>query len=163
MNKIMYCCACILSVIALNSCASTPVAPIEDRSMQKVHDIDFAKDDIYEISLEWMTKTLSDSKGIFELKNKDQGKIIGTGLTFFIKKSFWGPVDVPCRFTIMVEAKDNKYKTTYSNFISLSGKSYGRLKPVEEKEYIDAVKAKLAIVDDDLYRYLKKSKSNTKW
>jgi hypothetical protein len=136
---------------------------MEDRSMQKVHEIDLAKDEIYESSLEWMTKTLSDSKGIFELTDKDKGKIIGTGLTFYIKKSIWGPEDVACRFTVMVEAKDNKYKTTYNNFISLSGKSYGRLKPVERKEYIDTVKAKLAVIDDDLYRYLKKSKSNTNW
>jgi hypothetical protein len=131
--------------------------------MQKVHDIDLTKDEIYDISLEWMTKTLSDSKGIFELKDKERGNLVGTGLTFFIKRSIWGPEDVPCRFTIMVEAKDNKYKTTYSNFISLSGKSYGRLKPVEQKEYIDKVKAKLAIIDDNLYDYLNKSKSNTNW
>jgi len=163
MNKTMHYCACILSVIALNSCASMPVAPIEDRSMQKVHDIDLKKDEIYEISLEWMTKTLSDSKGVFELIDKDSGKIIGTGLTSFIKKSFWGPEEIPCRFTVMVEAKYNKYKTTYNNFVGLSGKSYGRLKPVEQKEYIDTVKAKLAIIDDNLYSYLKKYKSNTNW
>jgi hypothetical protein len=63
----------------------------------------------------------------------------------------------------MVEAKENKYKTTYNNFIGLFGKSNGRLKPVEEKEHIDFVKAKLAIIDDGLYNYLKKYKSNTGW
>jgi len=163
MKKIMYSVACILSVVALASCASTPIAPIEDRSMQIVHDIDLTKDEIYDISLEWMAKTLIDTRGVFELKNKDKDKIIGTGQTYYIQKSFWGPVNVPCRFTVMVEAKENKYKTTYNNFIGLLGKSNGRLKPVEEKEHIDFVKAKLAIIDDGLYDYLKKYKSNTNW
>jgi hypothetical protein len=131
--------------------------------MQKVHDIDLTKDEIYDISLEWMAEMLLDSKGVFELKDKDNGKIVGTGQTFFIKKTFWGPVDVPCRFTVMVEAKDNRYKATYNNFIGLYGKNYGRLKPVEEKELIDFVKAKLAIIDESLYNYLKRYKSNTNW
>jgi ethanolamine ammonia-lyase large subunit len=159
----MYSFVCILSVIALASCASTPIVPIEDRSIQKVHAIDLTKDEIYDISLEWMAKTLIDTRGVFELKNKDKDKIIGTGQTYYIQKSFWGPVNVPCRFTVMVEAKENKYKTTYNNFIGLLGKSNGRLKPVEEKEHIDFVKAKLAIIDDGLYGYLKKYKSNTNW
>jgi len=141
MNKIMHYCVCILLVNALTSCASAPVAPIEDRSMQKVHDIDLTKNEIYDLSLEWMAAMLSDSRGVFELIDKDKGKIIGTGQTFFIKNSFWGMENVPCRFTVMVEVKDNKYKTIYNNFIGLSGKSYGRLKPVEEKEYIDFVKS----------------------
>jgi hypothetical protein len=159
----MYFFVCILSVVALASCASAPIAPMEDRSMQYVHDIDLTKNEIYDISLEWMAKTLIDTRGVFELKDKDKDKIIGTGQTYYIKKSFWGPVNVPCRFTVMVEAKENKYKTTYNNFIGLLGKSNGRLKPVEEKEHIDFVKAKLAIIDDGLYDYLKKYKSNTNW
>lgn len=163
MNKIIHFFVCILSVIALASCASTPIAPIEDRSMQKVHAIDLTKDEIYDISLEWMAKALIDTRGVFELKDKDKDKIIGTGQTYFIKKSFWGPENVPCRFTVMVEAKENKYKTTYNNFIGLFGKSNGRLMPVEEKEQIDFVKAKLAIIDDGLYNYLTKYKSNTNW
>jgi hypothetical protein len=56
-----------------------PVAPIEERSMQKVHDIDLAKNEIYDKSLEWMAQTFSGSREVMELKDKDKGLIIGKG------------------------------------------------------------------------------------
>jgi hypothetical protein len=45
----------------------------------------------------------------------------------------------------------------------LYGENQTRPEPLEQKEYVDAVMAKLAIIDDGLYSYLKKSKSNTDW
>ena len=163
MKKIMHYFACILSVIALSSCASMPVAPIEERSMQKVHDIDLTKNEIYDMSLEWMAQTFSDSRGGIELKDKDNGKIVGIGITNFRGKVGMGSANVLCRFTLFVEAKDNTYRTTYNNFVGLWGESHSRPEPLEQKEYVDSVKAKLAIIDDDLYGYLKKYKSNTNW
>jgi hypothetical protein len=140
-----------------------PIAPIEERSMQKVHDIDLTKNEIYDKSLEWMAQTLSGSREVIELKDKDNGKIIGKGITSFRGKIGIGSTNVLCRFTLTVEAKDNKYRTTYNNFVGLWGESYDRPEPVEQKEYVDSVKAKLTLIDDDLYNYLKKSKSNINW
>jgi len=163
MNKITYYFVCILSVISLASCASMPIAPIEDRSMQKVHDIDLTKIQIYDISLEWMARTFFDNKEVIEIKDKENGKIIGKGITTFKGKIGWFSANIPCRFTLIVEAKDNKYRTTYNNFVALYGENQTRPEPLEQKEYVDAVKAKLTAVDDDLFNYLKKSKSNTDW
>ena len=163
MNQIMRLFAWILTVMALASCASMPVAPIEERSMQKVHDIDLTKNEIYDISLEWMAQTLSDSRGGIELKDKDNGKIIGKGITSFSGRVGLGRANVLCRFALFIEAKDNTYRTTYNNFVGLWGESYNRPEPLEQKEYVDAVKAKIAILDDDLYNYLKKYKSKTNW
>ena len=53
MNRIVRYLVCILAVFALASCASAPIAPIEDRSMPKVHDIDLTKNEIYDMSLDW--------------------------------------------------------------------------------------------------------------
>jgi hypothetical protein len=131
--------------------------------MQKVHDIDLTKNEIYDTSLEWMAKTLSGPREVIELKDKDNGKIIGKGITSFRGKVGIGSTNVLCRFTLTVEAKDNKYRTTYSNFVGLWGESYSRPEPLEQKKYLDAVKSKLTLIDDDLYNYLKKSKSNNKW
>jgi len=163
MNKIMRYFVCILSVSAFASCASMPKAPIEDRSAQKVHDIDLTKNEVYDISLEWMARTFFDSKEVIELKDKDNGKIIGKGITTFKGKIGWFSSIIPCRFTLIIEAKDNKYRTTYTNFVGLWGENQSRPEPLEQKAYVDAVKAKLAIIDDDLYGYLKKSKSNRDW
>lgn len=140
-----------------------PVAPMEDRSVQKVHQIDLTKNEIYDMSLEWMARTFFNSKEVIEIKDKDNGKIIGKGITTFRGKIGWFSADIPCMFTLIVEAKDNKYRTTYSNFVGLWGESYGRPEPLEKKAYVDAVKSKLAVIDDGLYNYLKKSKSTTDW
>jgi len=163
MNRIMCYFLCILSVIAFASCASMPIAPIEDRSMQKVHDIDLTKNEIYDASLEWMAETLSGSREVIELKDKENGKIIGKGITSFRGKIGIGSTNVLCRFTLIVEAKDNKYRTTYNNFVGLWGENFNRPEPLEQEAYVEAVKAKLALMDDGLYNYLKKSKSKTNW
>jgi len=163
MNKIMLYSVCILSVSVFASCASAPIAPIEDRSMQKVHDIDLTKNEIYDMSLEWMARTFFDNKEVIEIKDKENGKIIGKGITTFKGKIGWFSANIPCRFTLIVEAKDNKYRTTYNNLVGLYGENQSRPEPLEQKEYVDAVKAKLAVIDDGLYRYLKKSKANTDW
>lgn len=163
MNKIKCYFLGVFSVIALASCASMPVAPMEDRSMQYVHDVALTKNEIYDISLDWMARTFFDTKEVIELKDKEDGKIIGKGITFFRGKIGWFSADIPCRFTMIIEAKDNKYRTTYNNFVGLWGENYSRPEPIEQKAYVDAVKAKLAVIDGDLYSYLKKSKTDTNW
>jgi hypothetical protein len=110
-----------------------------------------------------MARTFFDTKEVVELKDKENGKIIGKGITTFKGKIGWFSAQIPCRFTLTVEAKDNKYRTTYNNLVGLYGESQTRPEPLEQKEYVDAVKAKLAVIDEDLYGYLKKYKSNTDW
>jgi hypothetical protein len=163
MDGIRWYFAGFLSVLVFASCGSMPLAPVEDRSVQKVHDIDLAKNEIYDRSLDWIARTFFDSKEVIELKDKDNGKIIGKGLTSFRGKVGWFSADIPCRFTLIVEAKDNKYRTTYTNFVGLWGESQTRAVPLVEKKYVDAVKAKIALLDDDLHGFLMKSKSKTDW
>jgi hypothetical protein len=163
MNRIICYLVGVLSVTVLASCASMPVAPMEERSVQKVHEIDLTKNEIYDISLEWMARTFYDNKEVIEIKDKENGKIISKGIVRFKGKIGWFSADIPCRFTLTVEAKDNKYRTTYNNFVALHGESQSRPVPLEEKAYVDAVKAKLAIIDEDLFGYLKKYKSNPDW
>jgi hypothetical protein len=129
--------------------------------MQKVHEIDLTKNEIYDLSLEWMARTFFDNKEIIEIQDKENGKIIGKGIVFFRGKIGWISADIPCRFTLILEAKDNKYRTTYNNLVGLHGENQTRPEPLLQKDYVDSVMAKLAAIDDDLYNYLKKSKSNT--
>jgi hypothetical protein len=136
---------------------------MEERSMQKVHEIDLTKNEIYDVSLEWMARTFFDNKEVIEIKDRENGKIISKGIVMFKGKIGWFSADIPCRFTMTLEAKDSKYRTTYNNFVALHGESQSRPVPLEEKAHVDAVKAKLAVVDEDLFGYLKKSKSNPDW
>ena len=80
--------------------------------MQKVHAIDLTKNEIYDMSLEWMAQTLTDYCEVFELKDTDNGKIIGKGnRSVWYGKVSWGWDIIPCRYTMIVEAKDNTYST----------------------------------------------------
>ncbi len=163
MNRVLYYFVGVLSVTVLASCASMPVAPMEERSLQKVHEVDLTKDEIYDVSLEWMARTFFDNREVIEINDKENGKIIGKGIVIFKGKIGWFSADIPCRFTLVVEARDGKYRTAYNNFVALHGESQNRPVPLEEKAYVDAVKAKLAVVDESLHSYLKKYKSNPDW
>lgn len=168
MKKIMYYFVFVFSSILLASCATNPVpvvvvVPIEDRSMEKVREINLTKDEIYDSALEWIAQTFVDSKAVIELKDKDNGKIIGKGMTSFTSSNRLASSNIPCRFTLIVEAKDNKYRTTYNNFVGMWGQLSDMPLPLDQNPYIDDVKAKLSLMDDGLYFYLIKSKSNKNW
>jgi hypothetical protein len=133
------------------------VVPQEERSVQQVREVRLSKDQIFDKSLEWMAQTFVDSKAVIELKDKDSGKIIGKGVTKFRN----AVVDVPCRFTLILEAKDGKYRTTYSNFTGLWNDGSSSL--LEYKSQIDDVKRNLAAIDASLYEYLSSSRGTNNW
>lgn len=141
----------------LAGCAGMEPAPIADRSLQKVHDIDLKKDEIYSRSLEWLAKTFTDSKAVIEMQDKDSGKIIGKGVITFTA----GIVNIPCRFTMSIEAKDGRYRTTYSNFTGLWDDGLNS-QPLEQTRHIEQVKADLTIIDADLLSFLS-NKRDSDW
>lgn len=155
----------LFSMSILASCVTVPQpeVPEEERSLQKVHEIDLKKSVIFDKSLEWMAQTFVDSKAVIELKDKESGKIIGKGRTSFNVESGLSSVPIPCRFTLMLEAKDNKYRATYDNFIGMWGQSENIPQPLKQKAHVDAVKEKMLQLDKALYDYLTKAKSNSNW
>jgi len=130
------------------------LVPIEERIVQQAHKINLTKDEIFSKCLEWMAQTFS-----IEIKDKENGKIIGKGITSFSG----GPAIFPCQFSMKVEIKDNRYRATYNNFVGMFGTSRKGPKPLEYKMYIDQVKSKLMTLDNNLYNFLTISKKADDW
>jgi len=147
-------------VVFFLGCAGMQTVPEEERMLQQVHKVNLTKDKIYSECLEWMAETFVDSKAVIELKDKENGKIIGKGITNYMSG---GIVSIPCRFTMKVEIKENKYRATYDNFIGYYGKYQNNQLPVRDKSSVDKVKANLLIIDQDLYNHLVKSKKGDSW
>jgi hypothetical protein len=93
------------------------------------------------------------------LRDKENGKIIGKGMTEFYN----GEMPTPCRFTMMIEAKDNKYRVTYSNFTGMWGAARNLPRPLWLSGHIEQVKVKLRTLDTSLYSYLSKEKNGKDW
>lgn len=152
----------VLLLFVLSGCAVTkqaPVVPPEELTLQEVHEIALSKDAIFARSLEWMARSFADSAQTIELRDKENGKIIGKGMTEFYN----GEMPTPCRFTIMIEAKDNKYRVTYSNFTGMWGAARNLPRPLWHAGHIEQVKAKLKILDATLHAYLSEGKNRKDW
>lgn len=152
----------VITFFLISGCAVTkqaPVAPPDDLTLQEVHEIALSKDAIFARSLEWMAQTFVDSTQAIELRDKENGKIIGKGMTEFYN----GEMPTPCRFTIMIEAKDNKYRVTYSNFTGMWGDARNLPRPLWHDGHIEQVKAKLRKLDATLYAYLSEEKNRKDW
>jgi hypothetical protein len=141
------------------ACAHLQVVSPEERQLQKVHEITMSKNEIFNKTLEWMAQSFTDSKAVIELQDKENGKIIGKGMTTFTNVV----AVIPCRFTMIVDIKDNKYRTTYNNFVGMWGEYHNRPMEVEEKVFIDETITKLNVLDASLYTYLKNSKKTNDW
>jgi len=136
------------------------IIPQEERIVRQIHEVKLTKNEIFSKCLEWMAQIFTDSKEVIELKDKETGKIIGKGITNFMSG---GIVSIPCRFTIVIEIREYKYRATYKNFIGLFGKYRNDPIPLKHKAYIDEVKTKLMNLDQDLYVYLTTSKKANNW
>jgi hypothetical protein len=91
---------CILLSANLVGCAGLEIVPVEQRSLQCIHEVNMSKDQIFDKSLEWMAQTYVDSKEVIEIKDKENGKIIGKGLTRILIN---GISTLPCRYTFIID------------------------------------------------------------
>jgi hypothetical protein len=157
MGKVMKSVCFMMLGLLLVGCANLTVVPTEERQLQNVTEINLSKNEIFDKTLEWMAQSFTDSKAVIELKDKENGKIIGKGMTSFTNVV----ANIPCRFTMIVEIKDNKYRTTYNNFVGM-WTGAGSLE-VKEEGFINEVKVNLNLLDKSLYSYLKNSKSSSNW
>ena len=153
-----------IALFIIGCAAMTKVdLPKEDLMVQRVLEVELNQAEIYARSLEWMAKTFVDSKEVVEVKDRENGRIIGKGLTSFTNVI----VKIPCRYTITIEAKDGKARVTMENFVGLWGEHHNMPRPLpqmqSELKMLEEVKAKLNLLADDLYSHLKKSKTNDDW
>lgn len=148
---------CALLSLSLIGCAGIDTVPATDQSFAEIHDVSMTKKEIYDRSLEWMARTFVDSKAVIELKDPDAGKIIGKGKSSINKSLLGMNVPVDLWFTMMIDAKDNHYRTTYE------GMTVGEARyPAQSHDEIEKVKEQLRTIDQSLLKFLS-DKSDKDW
>jgi len=151
----------LLGLLLLFNCASMQKVPPEETQLQKIYELQgMTKYVIFDRILAWIAETCISSKSFVEFKDKENGKIIGKGVTSFLSgNGRGGIVEIPCRYTMIIDIKDNKIRLTYKNFIAMYGKNYRtiyRTRPAQYKIEIEPVKKKLTVLSDNLYNSLSK-------
>ena len=137
------------------------------RIFQSVTEVETAKEEIFENSLKWLAENFISSKEVLEYKNKDEGKIIGNivlkvnvseGIMDFIR---------PIRMTLIIEAKENRFRITCKNLIyeemTFAGSVLPSI-PLEYKENLNKTFSKINIeIVNSLKNYLSKDDTNNDW
>ncbi|MCK2149486.1 DUF4468 domain-containing protein [Marinobacter alexandrii] len=137
----------------LSACGTMVNAPQSDLQYQAVHEVQLSKSEIFNQTQEWFATAFADSKEVIEVANPDTGVIIGKGQT---RISPTGLVSVPVRMTIKVEAKPNRYRTTYSNYTGYYGKYQNNPHPLADAASVGQVRDQIKILDARLLDYLQR-------
>lgn len=132
------------------SCAHHKIVPIEERQVQFVHEVDLTKDQIFDRTMKWFALTFVDSKSVLKVENRDGGQIVGKAGTY-IKRL----MAIPIGFSVCVDIKDAKYRTTYKDF------TIGTIDLTAEYEIdIIDIKREVERLDKELLAHLKTNDDN---
>ncbi len=152
MKQIKFILACI--ALMTSGCLTVP-EPLSPRTIQKTYDVPgLSQKQIYDKSLEWMAKTFVSSKEVIDLKDSDNGKIIGHGVTTFTQ-SVSGPIN--CRYTIIIDVKKEKVRLTFQSFTGffLEGEF-----PLSNMNQFNQIEHNLIVLSENLATTLKKPAEN---
>jgi hypothetical protein len=107
-----------VAIAALAGCATTDTTP--PLSVVRVHEAPgLSKQAICSRARDWAALTFKDSKAVVEVYDPAEGKLIGKG-GFSIATGF---AVFPISFTMVIECKDGRYRSTFENYQTHS--SYG--------------------------------------
>jgi len=146
-----------LAILLFIGCAGvnlTEVKP-EERNQTYIFEIEMNKSQLFDKIIEWMARTYNSSKDVIQMQDKNNGKIIGKGVTSFLNIY----VEIPCEYTVTIDVRDNKYRIIFENFIGLWGQFRNNPQPVTDKGSLDQLKIKTKAIADSSYSYITK-KSN---
>ena len=113
-----------------------------------------SKDQIYTQALTWTADSFADAKEVIQMKDRDAGRIVGKGVTYYKQRGSF-MANTPAEFTMIIECKDGRYRVTFKDFFALSSIA-GRLK-VTNSSYLNQLHEKCRSLAADLYTYMKKA------
>ncbi|GBC63993.1 DUF4468 domain-containing protein [Desulfonema ishimotonii] len=110
----------LLSVCVLCGCASAPPpepAPPDELTIRQVLEIPgVSKNELFERAKTWVGQSFSNSLDVIQSANRTRGTVIGKTYISHSRPARFGQKDFfELRFTLMVEAKDNKIRTTFTD------------------------------------------------
>lgn len=99
-----------LLIAALAGCAVTPEAPPPPMTISAIHEAPGrTKQQLCTAARDWAALTFRDSKAVVEVYDPEQGKMIGKGRVMLTSIGGY----MPTEFTLLVECKDGRARTTY--------------------------------------------------
>ncbi len=143
----------IFVIISIFGCAGMETIPEAQRSHEQTYDVPgLNKDQLFDKTLAWMAETFVSSKAVIELKDKENGKIIGNGVTSI----FNGLITFDVSYTLIIDIKNNKIRMTFKN---LQAKDIG---PITTKLVMDKCLIEFQKLGDKLIFYLSQTE-NKNW
>jgi hypothetical protein len=105
------------SLLLILGCATTIPTLERQQSLERIKEFPgLSKTDLYTRSLDWVARSFKSANDVIQLKDPENGRIIGQGLgsaTFdlgLFKRHF--------RYTMIIDVKDGKMRVSYENIRS---------------------------------------------
>lgn len=145
----------ILAVFALAGCVdSYRTLPPEQQPFQAVHEVTLPKDRVYLAAQTWFAQNLGKSKEALQIQDKEAGLLVGKIILPGALHDAMGIVSYPMKLSVKIEAKDNKYRATYEDFILMAGGPVGDREVIVGREHTEA-KAAAAKLDAEILAAIK--------
>ena len=147
----------LLVCVVLFCCFANTATTYNEILLERVYEVNLQKEEIYTRCLHWFAETFRSSNAVIEYKNKEEGKIIGKGGTFYPVWVLLTDTPIDCEFTIIIDIKDNKYRLRFKDYLGLYDRG---LVPLAEqgsgefKKYIKRVNENIIEFSDDLHKRL---------
>jgi hypothetical protein len=163
-------------VVALSGCAAMQPVTEADKTIEAITELpNFTKDQIYVGSKVWIAENFKSAKSVIEYDSKDEGVIIGNGTTSYPCTGMeclqaGAATDWKLQFTMRLDAKDGKFRTTFTNLSIYKPASYSQYSGLNKggDDYITqgslpAVKAKLEVYPQKIKESLLKNNAKKDW
>lgn len=157
----------VLIVFVTAGCTPMPVK--ETPPIETVIEMpNSSKDQIYAGAKSWIAENFRSAKAVIQDDDKEAGRVIGNGRTKYPCSGFscFGRADWTLGFTMRVDIKEQKMKITFTN-LGLSFPSTHGVPAMNDGHIsdsdIDAVRAELLKMQDELKVHIEKNRASTNW
>ena len=142
-------------VLLLVSCATQQKLSYADIKYQEIIDLPGKnKSEIYESTLQSMASIFNSSKAVLQYQNKEDGKIIGKGITDVV----YSFMPVETHFTITIDIKDEKIRITFTDMYTVL-KTYGTT-PLNYQSEIDSFSGSARNIINEIKRGMNQKKND---
>lgn len=165
--KKIYCAVATILIMVLTGCASTAEnTPLVEYQEIIEFESDIDKETLFARTRLWVAEAFVDSEKVIELADKESGVIVGNGGMDY---TFPLLAPMPGRFSLRIDIKDGKLRTTYSNFkIYFSGSQFsaGGWTDVREgiqSNYPEQSRNAAKKLNADLKRFIAEADADSDW
>jgi hypothetical protein len=163
----------LMALVGLGGCASVQPLSEEQKTIQTVVQVDGASQDkIYDGIKVWIAENFNSAKAVTEYDNKEQGRIIGNGITAYpcsgldcMAKGDW-----KVYFTMRADVKDDKFRLTFTNIQIGWPAKYDSLGahpaqqfPINQQEQVNDIKPVLLAFGDSIKASIHNPTNTSDW